>query len=453
MPRHFLSLFCPDISVERLTKLVEWCDRYSPLVSQDGSDGVILDITGCAHLFQSKSGPSRSAGEEGGLLLDMRHRLHRMGIAARAAIADTRGAAWALARYSDKQIVHGEYAIAALNPLPVEALRLPHEIAAELRRLGLITIAAVQKIPRGSLSARFGSTLLWRLDQVFQGAEDLLTPWRPPARYRASRVLAEPISTVGSAEYVVGDLLQEICAKLEKNHLGSRHMDLACYRVDGTVDWCEVRTSKPCRDASHLMRLFSGRLEKLWADYGFETFVLSVVSAEALPAAQFTFDQFGADMARSAISNGRNPIKDAESFDMLVDRLGMRLGFHEVTRIRLRESLLPEYSVEFRPAAEPVMASAEWPGYRIRPVRLIDPPMRIEVSIVIPGGSPVQFFIGERRHRIVCVEGPERLAAEWWRESRSRWRERDYYRVEDEQGLRFWIFRHSGQWFLHGHFA
>jgi len=315
MARRFLSLFCPDIAVERLTKLVEWCDRYSPLVSQDGSDGVILDITGCAHLFRSKS-----AGEEGGLLLDMQHRLHRMGIAARASIADTRGAAWALARYSDKQIVHGDYAIAALNPLPVEALHLPHEIAAELRRLGLITVAAVRKIPRGSLNARFGSTLPWRLDQVFKGAEDPLTPWRPAARYRAARVLAEPISTVGSAEYVLGDLLQEVCTKLEKNHLGSRHMDLACYRVDGTVDWCEVRTSKPCRDASHLMRLFSGRLEKLWADYGFETFVLSVVSAEALPATQFTFDQ---------LSPGRNPIKDEDSFDMLVDRLGMKLGFHK----------------------------------------------------------------------------------------------------------------------------
>ncbi len=440
MARRFLSLLCPDIEADRLTKLVEWCDRYSPLVSQDGSDGVILDITGCAHLFRCKS-----AGEEGGLLLDMQHRLHRMGITTRAAIADTWGAAWALARYSDKFIVRGEYAIAALNPLPVEALRLPHEISAELRRLGIITIAAVHKIPRSSLSARFGSTLLWRLDQIFQNGEDPLTPWRPPARYRASRILAEPISTVGSAEYVVGDLLQEICLRLEKNHLGSRHMDLACYRVDGTVDWCEVRTSKPCRDVSHLMRLFSGSLEKLWADYGFETFVLSVVSAEALPAAQFSFDQ---------LSQGQvNPIKDVESFDMLVDRLGMKLGFHEVTRIRLRESLLPEYSVEFQPAAEPAMASAEWPGYRVRPVRLIDPPMRIEVSIVIPGGSPVQFFIGERRHRIVCVEGPERLTGEWWRESRSRWGERDYYRVEDEQGLRFWIFRHSEQWFLHGHLA
>src|SRR5215469_10982104 len=127
MARRFLSLFCSNIADGRLTKLVEWCDRYSPLVSQDGSDGVILDITGCAHLFRSKS-----AGEEGGLLLDMQHRLHRMGIAARASIADTRGAAWALARYSDKQIVHGDYAIAALNPLPVEALHLPHEIAAEL---------------------------------------------------------------------------------------------------------------------------------------------------------------------------------------------------------------------------------------------------------------------------------------------------------------------------------
>ncbi len=427
MARCFLSLFCPDAG-DRLTRLVEWCDRYSPMVSQDGPDGIILDITGCARLWEG----------ERGLLTDVERRLHRMKIESHGAIADSWGAAWALARYGNKFIVHGEDIVSALDPLPVEALRLPSEMTPELQRLGLLHIGAVRKIPRQSLSARFGTTLLWRLDQAFQKAEEPLTPWRPPAAYRASRILAEAISTVGSVEYVLRELLQEICGRLEKNHLGSRHMDLACYRVDGTVDRCEVRTSKPSRAIPHLMRLFSGRLEKLWADYGFETFVLSVLSSEALTARQLTLSEV-------------NPVDDEESFDALVDRLGMKLGFQEINRICVRESLLPEHSVEFRPAVAPAAASAEWPGYRIRPVRLIDPPMRIEVSILIPGESPVQFFIGQRRHRIVRSEGPERLTPEWWRESASRRGARDYYRIEDDQGLRFWIFHESGQWFLHGH--
>ena len=130
----------------------------------------------------------------------------------------------------------------------------------------------------------------------------------------------------------------------------------------------------------------------------------------------------------------------------------MRLGFQKVNRIRVCESLLPEHAVEFRPVTAPMAASAEWPAYRVRPVRLIDPPMRIEVSILIPGESPVQFFIGDRKHRIVRCEGPERLTAEWWRTQTSCWGTRDYYRIEDDKGFRFWIFHDpSGHWFLHGH--
>jgi len=431
MARRFLSLYCPDIVGDRLTRLVEWCDRYSPLVSQDGSDGIVLDITGCAHLL----------GGEGPLLHDLQRRLHRMGIESHLAIADTWGAAWALARYGDRFIVHGENTDSVLNPLPVEALRLPNEIVVELRRLGLVTVDAVRKIPRSSLSVRFGSTLLRRLDQAFHQADDPLTPWRPPAAYRASRILAEPISTVGSVEYVLHDLLTEICTRLEKNHLGSRRMDLACYRVDGTVDRCEVRTSKPNRAIPHLMRLFSGRLEKLWANFGFENFVLSVPDVEALHPTQLSLSPVDAT-------------GDEEAFDLLVDRLGMRLGFTAVNRIRVRESYLPEHAVELRPAAVFPLASAEWPAYRVRPIRLIDPPMPIQVSILIPGGSPVQFFIEQKQHRIVRSEGPERLTTEWWCEPSSRYGTRDYYRIEDDKGFRFWIFcDRSERWFLHGHFA
>ncbi|MBI2689719.1 MAG: DNA polymerase Y family protein [Acidobacteria bacterium] len=430
MARRFLSLYCRDVPSDRLTPLVEWCDRYSPLVSQDGCDGIILDITGCAHLF----------GGEGPLLADLRRRLRQMGMECRGAIADAWGIAWALARYGRKFIVHGETA-AELDPLPVEALRLPEETALELRRLGLLTIAAVRKVPRRSLAARFGATLLVRLDQAFQQAAEPLTPWRPPAPYRASRVSGEPITTVPAVEYVLRDLLREICERLEKNYLGSRHMELACYRMDGTLDRCKVRTSKPTRSIRHLMRLFSGRLDALRAGFGFETFVLSVLDVEALHPAQLSLSL-------------SDTVEEEASFDALVDRLGMRLGFHDVNRIRVCESYLPEHAVELHPAIAPTITSAEWPDYRVRPIRLIDPPMSIEVSILIPGGSPVQFFVGRQKHLVVRSEGPERLTPEWWRERGMRWGTRDYYRIEDDQGLRLWIFCDSSEhWFLHGHFA
>jgi protein ImuB len=429
MQRCFLSLWCPGVNGDRLTRLVEWCDLYSPLVSQDGDDGVILDLTGCAHLF----------GGEGPLLLDLRRRLHRMGMESRAAIADAWSVAWALARYGNRFIVHGEAAVPLLDRMPVEALRLPDEMIPELRRLGLSTIATVRKILRQSLAVRFGSTLIRRLDQMFQQAAEPLTPWRPPAPYRAARISGEPIATLQAVEYVLRELLKEICAGLEKHHLGSRHMNLACYRVDGAVDQVGIRTSKPNRSPDHLMRLFSETLDSLNAGFGFETFVLSVMTTEALKPAQISLAE-------------TNTVEEEASFDALVDRLGVRLGVAGVNRIQVCESYLPEYAVKYRPAVEPEESDAEWPAWRVRPIRMIDPPMSIDVSALIPGGSPAQFFIGDQPHRVVRSEGPETLASEWWREHGSPRSKRDYYRVENQKGFRFWIFRDiSGQWFLHGH--
>lgn len=428
MAHCFLSVYCPGIAGDRLIRLVEWCDRYSPLVSQDGDDGIIADIAGCTHLF----------GGEGPLLLDLRRRLHRMGMESYAAVADVRGIAWALARFGKRFIVHGDVAVTVLDPMPVEALRLPAEMVYELRRLGLSTIAEVRKISPRALAARFAPMLLRRLDQLFQKAEDPITPWRPPASYRASRISGEPISSVRDVEYVLRDLLREVCVCLERNRFGSRRMDLACYRLDGSVNRCEVRTSKPTRSVSHLLRLFGETLDTLRSDFGFETFVLSALDVEALSPEQLSFSQVDSP-------------EEEKTFDALVDRLGMRLGFEEVNRIRVCESYLPEYAVGFRPAAASVVKSAEWPTWRIRPIRLIEPPMRIGVSTLIPGGSPVQFFIGRQKHRVLRWEGPERLTPEWWRGGPDRGT-RDYYRVEDDKGFRFWLFRDSSEhWFLHGH--
>jgi protein ImuB len=428
MSRSFLSLFCPDVSGDRLTQLVEWCDCYSPLAAADGTDGVILDITGCIHLF----------GSEGALLLDIGKRLRSIGVKTKAAISDTWGMAWALSRFSRKFVIHGEYAVAAMSGLPVEALRVPMDIALELRRLGLTTVGIVRKIPRSSLAVRFGAAFVHRLDQIFNGADEPLTPWRPPAPHRASRTLAEPVATTSAVEYVLKELLEEICKRLDTDCVGSRHIDLACYRVDGTIDRCEVRTSKPTRSRIHLLRLFAEKLNTLRAEFGFETFVLSVLDTEALLPRQISFSD-------AAV------VEEESTFDALMDRLGMKLGFQEVNRIQVCESYWPEHAIKLCSVTGPVPASAEWPPYRLRPVRLFDPPMRIEVSVIIPGGSPVQIFIGQQRHRILRCEGPERLTAEWWKDKTSAWEERNYYRIEDEQGCRFWIFSdYAENWFLHG---
>lgn len=423
----------PESNARVKQRLIEWCDRYSPLVADDGCGGIALDITGCAHLF----------GGEAALLKDLQARIRVTGYRVRGAIADTLGAAWALARYAKQAIVTGEETSAALDPLPVEALRLPEEIARELRRVGLVTIAAVRKMPRPSLATRYGSTILLRLDQAFAQTEEPVRPHRSPAPYRAGRTLAEPINTVSAVQYVLLDLLKEICARLEKEHLGARRLDFDCYRIDGTVVRCSVTTSRPVRSVAHLMRLFSEKLETLHAGFGFETLFLNVTDTEISDPAQLSLPQFET-----------GPEKD-EELDGFIDRLGMRLGFERVCRFRIHESFLPELAVEFRPVTAPVLPNAAWPEHRVRPACLIHPPQRIEVSTMLPDDSPVQFRMGGRMHRIVRAEGPERLTPEWWRDKSPSRDVRDYYRVEDEQGERFWIFREmqSERWFLHGNFA
>lgn len=437
MSRRQLCLYFPDSPADIQKRILHWCNRYSPLVADDNCGGIVLDITGCAHLF----------GGEETLLNDVQTRIRRAGYRVRGAIADTLGAAWALARYSKQVIVAGSELPQALNPLPVEGLRLPQEVTRALRRVGLTTIGAFQKISRQALVTRFGAAILQRLDQAFGQAEETITPYRRPAPYIVKRSLPEPIATTSAVEYVLLDLLKEICLRLQKDHAGARRLNLDCYRVDGIISACAISTSKPVRSVKHLLRLFSEKIEDIDAGFGIEMLVLSVLNFDRSDPSQLILPQF-------------HPANqhDTEAFDELIDRLGLRLGFQNVTRLQIRQSFLPECALDFQPVTAPQTPNAIWPEYRVRPVYWVDPPIRIEVATIHPAGSPVQFRMGRDTHRIVKAEGPERLTPEWWRAQPLIWEARDYYRIEDDRGYRYWIFQElhappslNSRWFLRGH--
>lgn len=419
-------------------RLTDWCRRYSPLVADDGFDGIVIDITGCTHLF----------GTETTLLEDIATRIHRSGYRVRGAIGDTLGAAWALARYGKRTIVSREELSGTLDPLPIGALRLPQEILAKLQRLGLNTVGALRRMPRRSLTVRYGPLPVLRLDQAFGSAEEPIAPHHPPAPYRSQRILAEPIGTVSAVAYILLELLKELCARMETAHLGARFLQLDCYRVDGSVAQCCVGTSKPVRSTEHLMRLFTEKLEKVDAGFGIETLILSVTNVDKLDPAQIS-------LSRLASSD-----EEDDALDRLLDRIGMRLGFQEVCRVQVNESWRPESSLKFQSVFAPGNPNAIWPESRVRPVRLIHPPIGIAVSTMFPDDIPVQFQLGHRSRRILRAEGPERLTPEWWRDdTASLWEQRDYYRIEDDGGHRLWIFREKSsssspgeeRWFLHGH--
>jgi len=417
-----------------LRELVEWCDRYSPLAARDGADGIVLDITGCAHLF----------GGEAALLEQIEAGLRELRFQARGAIADTPAAAWALARFSRQTIVSSADLTAALDPLPVRALRIPLEIADELGRVGLTTIGLLRQVPRDALATRYGPDALLRLDQALAHAPESISPHRAAVPYRAARALAEPIGTTAAVEHVVLVLLAELCVRLADEQRGARCFDLACHRVDGSATSLRVRTSRPTRSVTHLMRLFAEKLGTLDAGFGIEVITLHAVEPELAAPVQMALPQCG----ENDDENG--------SFDELLDRIGLRLGYERINRFRIRESLLPEFSVELVPVSGAPAANAAWPAQRIRPVRLLKTPVRIDVAEIVPGKCPVRIRVGRQLHRIVRAEGPERLTPEWWRGAHVAWAMRDYYRIEDEQGARYWIFRETTRagaterWYLHG---
>lgn len=427
-----------------LSKLARWCDRFSPWTAPCGTDGIFLDVTGCAHLF----------GDETGLAAQAVARLARQGIEARAAIADTLGAAWALSRFGGARLNKGA-AIAVppgaarqvLAELPVEALRLEPETASLLVRLGLTRIGELYPLPRAALAARCGARVALRLDQALGLAAEPLSAQPPPPLRWSRRAFAEPIATPEAIAAAVRELLQHLTRRLGEDGVGARRLELALYRIDGRIERAAIGTAFPSRDTRHLWRLFEEKLPQIDPGLGIEDVVLTATVAENLAAAQ---------LGLHGEEGG-----DAADLGALIDRLANRFGVRSLARPALRESHIPERAVRFVPPLAGGSSAARWNPAQRRPIRLLPRPEPIEATALIPDDPPLLFRWRQRAHRVRAADGPERIAAEWWRAPDKRGEEpRDYYRVEDEEGQRFWLYRAglyrpeiAPRWFLHGFFG
>ena len=439
----------PDVRVEEadfiadaaaLTRLAAWCDRFSPWTAPCGADGIFLDVTGCAHLF----------GNEAGLAAQAVARLARQGIEARAAIADTLGAAWAKSRFGSSAAlaIPPGATRQALADLPIEALRLDPETASLLVRLGLTRIGELYPLPRAALAARCGAGVTRRLDQALGLAAEPLSPLPPQPLRWSRRSFAEPIATPESIAAAVHELLQHLTRRLGEDGAGARRLDLALYRIDGRIERAGVGTAFPSRDTRHLWRLFEEKLPQIDPGLGIEDMVLTATSVDKLAAAQL-------DLQRDESAEGAD-------LGALIDRLANRFGARAVARPVARESHIPERAVRFvAPLTEP-RAATSWNAAKLRPVRLLPRPEPIEAIAPVPDDPPRQFRWRQRAHRIRAADGPERIAPEWWRQRAIEAIEesRDYYRVEDDEGQRFWLYRAglycpeiAPRWFLHGFFG
>jgi protein ImuB len=445
--------------VERLAK---WAGRWSPLVEVDGADGLRLDASGVAHLF----------GGDRGLLGDVQQRFAQLGLTVHVAVAPTAAAAWALSRYSPSP-GQGEARerdlTAHLRPLPVSALRLDADTVRTLERLGLKTIGALMDMPRLALARRFrgAENVVDALDRALGKKPEPLTAAPADLPPRSALRLEEPATHPEAAPQALGRLVPGLVRQLQERHLGARRLSLHGFRVDGSVATATVATAIASRDPKHLQRLLADKTAALDPGFGFDAFALTADWTEQLDAAQESLVE--------------EPSGEHE-LARLIDRLTMKLGAGAVRQPEPFESHLPErasgwvsgvsspaFAGEVARAARrrgPTTAFGGPPPVEIegrtkRPPRLLDRPEAIDVVYATPEGVPRRFIWRRAVHDIAGVEGPERIAPEWWRQPSST-RLRDYYRVEDAAGRRYWIYREglvgdgrggAPGWFIHGLFG
>lgn len=420
---------------ERLLKGIGlWCMRYTPMVSIDIADCLILDITGCTHLW----------GGEGAYLQDINRQLKKKGYEVRISIAPTIGTALAVARYGQHGSIVSEHEqLDILSTLPLAALRLEFPLLERLKKLGFRTVGSVLQIPSQVLKRRFGASLLKRIAQALGKEDEYITPLKPVIPYTERLPCLEPIKTATGIEMAIEKLLIVLCKRLAGEGKGLRKTCLSCYRLDGKVVHMEIGTNRASAHVQHLLSLFKQKISTIRPGLGIEVFVLEVLKVEDATAVQ------------ELLWNGEGSLSN-EALAELLDRFKGRDAACCISRFLPDEHYWPERSIR-EASSLTEKRTTYWRTDRPRPTRLLNPPQPIEVSAPIPDYPPMLFRYKGEVHLLKKADGPERIEREWWIE---RGEHRDYYYVEDEQGRRYWLFRlghyqgdRSPNWYLHGFFA
>jgi protein ImuB len=420
----------PGWAKRLLYRLAEWCLQYTPFPAPDPPSGLMLDISGCPHLW----------GGESAYLRDLVSALEGKGYRVRGAIADTIGAAWALARYGEQGSIAAVGAQReALLPLPPAALRLESRILEGLEKLGFRQIQQFIDLPAATLRRRFGEGLLLRLGQALGREEEAFQPVQPRVPYEEQLPCLEPIRTAKGIEIALRQLLDTLCQRLSREGKGLRKAVFKGLRVDGKTVEISIGTGRASHNPSHLFRLFALKIPLLEPALGIELFYLEGLLVEKVQLPQEQLWHRSGDPAAVA---------------ELLDRIGAKLGSGRMHRYLPQERHWPEHSV--RPALSfDEMPDTGWPD-SVRPLHLLPVPEPITVMVPLPDYPPLHFTHKGKLVRVVRADGPERIEQEWWLQTGP---PRDYYCVEDTEGGRYWLFRlglygkGEPQWFLHGYFS
>lgn len=462
-----------------LIALRRWAGKFSPWVAEEPPDALVADLTGCAHLF----------GGENGLLAQVAEDCGDLGLTVRAAIADTRGAAWAMARYagavaqSDRNgdaiqqearatrsralarqatgrvlpafgsmgvIAEPGTMRQALAPLPLAALRLPQKTVESFGRLGLRRVEDIAGLPRAALARRFGADTLQRLDQAFGQVSEPVSPARAPLHFAVRISFPDPIGLVEDVAAGIDRLLPVLCRRLKEKGRGLRILRVEAQRSDGTMQWADISLARATDDAARLRPLIRMKIDAFDAGFGFDRLRLEALQTETVQPLQH---RGHLDAAAKAAERAKGDIRVED----LIAKLGTRLGQEAVVRLHPADSHIPEKTFSVLTAAWSEPAREEWPEPRApRPVVIFRPE---PVSAPEDRTPPARFRWRRRDFALRVAIGPERLLPEWWWDDPN-WRTgpRDYWRVEAESGDRLWLFyahggEISGGWFCQGVFA
>jgi len=428
-----------------LENIATWCDRFTPFVALDPPDVLLLDVTGVPHLF----------GGEKGLLDTLKASLRKQKLAVRMGLAGTAMAARALAREKDGTIAPAGEEAAMVAKLSIEALLLDPPVTHALRRAGLKTIGQAAGRTRAEIVGRFGHDVAAILDRALGKAEKPISPRLPLPDYMAEHRFADPVTNQDVVAATLQTLAQSLAQILEERSQGARKLEASFFRADGAVFRLAIETGRPTRDAKIVERLFREKLDSL-ADpldpgFGFDLIRLAVPEAERVNPEAITLDASQ---------------QEDDEVAFLIDRLSARFGASRLLAFRPNDTHIPEaagiavpaqHAEESKTAWETIRGKAEAPR---RPLRMFARPEPIEAIAEIPDGPPLRFRWRRALHEVIFAEGPERIAMEWWRH-REAVPTRDYFRVEDGKGRRFWLYRAGlygrettdSQWFMHGVFA
>lgn len=423
----------PDLIDKLLARIAEWCIRFTPIVATDPPDGLLLDVTGCTHLW----------GGDDAYIKDITQKLQLRGYTVRLAMADTATLAWGVARYGKEPLViTASTHLNTLMSLPPEALRPEADVVERLHKLGLHHVHQFINMPRASLRRRFGKHFIQRLDMALGQEMEVIKPIRLVEPYQERLPCLEPIVTHTGIEIALQELLKLLCLRLQQEQKGLRTAVFKCYRVDGRTEQIDIGTNRPSHHIEHLFKLFALKIGKIEPALGIELFVLEAPQVEDYLPQQEKMWQANGGLEDMRVSE-------------LIDRLAGKIGIQSIHRYVSDEHYWPERSFKQATTLHEA-ALTEWRYDKPRPLQLLEPPELIEVSAPIPDYPPMLFRRKGNVHKIVKAEGPERIEQEWWLQQGQH---RDYYRVEDEAGYRYWLFRlghyedKNYKWFLHGFFA